>query len=506
MRREGLAQTKKMTRQKQSHARISARLAALATLLSLTACANFSAQNAKTLVDMTSPSVGCESFESDFFDSLYKITATGHLPTEQQVQAAFASRSLKPEMNAELTHLYRLVALDGLKQLGPENAETTTTTDQQIAALAAMEIGDQTSPEKESLQIQIKDQIAKIKQLAVTQSSSCAKTNTPNADSTPLAEPKSGTLFAQWKSNRPRLVYGALKTLSTAYQSCEAAQVPALDHNTPDAIGISIVGVHPDGVGNKRLITNLGDLLKSHPYLKNYRRPASTCFDLTQNIPIYDYGGRPAASMGTLNIFKNAGTGTKALGTDCSGFIGLSIAASGLRVKKARTMKAETVAGLGSTMFTNPQKNGLTCFDYVRFNQAASLKPGDLIAKDGHIVIVESIGQDPFGLDAIKSPSDCVLANMSVSRFDFTILQDSPEKGGIGIQRSVAADYFPKEPVMPEGLLEAAVTACKAKFGVSGLAKNNKVAVVRHSGSSDCMGPGEIKMDYESCVASCPAL
>jgi hypothetical protein len=93
---------------------------------------------------------------------------------------------------------------------------------------------------------------------------------------------------------------------------------------------------------------------------------------------------------------------------------------------------------------------------------------------------------------------------MSVTRMDFTILQDSPEKGGIGIQRSKAADYFPSETVMPDGLLEAAVTACKAKFGVSGVAKNDKISVVRHSGSSACMNAGEIAMDHESCVASCP--
>jgi hypothetical protein len=176
------------------------------------------------------------------------------------------------------------------------------------------------------------------------------------------------------------------------------------------------------------LITNPNDLVKSHPYLKNYRKPASSCFDISQNMPIYDYGGRPSTTTGTLNLWKNSGSGTAALGTDCSGYVGMSIATSGLRVKKSTAMKAATVSGLTSTMFTNPQKNGLTCFDYVKLTATSGMKPGDLIAKAGHIVVVESVGKDPFGIAGIKSADQCTLANMSVARFDFTILQDSPEK------------------------------------------------------------------------------
>ena len=147
---------------------------------------------------------------------------------------------------------------------------------------------------------------------------------------------------------------------------------------------------------------------------------------------------------------------------------------------------------------------GLTCFDYVTFKNNETLKAGDIIAKAGHVVIVQSVGADPFGLNEITQVAQCTLTNMSVARFDFTVLQDSPSKGGVGIQSSKVADYLPEEPVMPDGLLEAAVTACKAKFGTSGLAKNAKIAVVRHSDSSACMNGSEIKMEHESCVASCP--
>lgn len=505
-----------MTKSNTPFARLHGRLVAVLSLLTLTACGGFSTENAKTLVDNASPSLGCESFESDFYDALYKFPQTrSSFPTEAEVRTAFAGKNLSPALSEELTSLYRLLAVDGLRKLGEENASEQD----QLSTLAAMEIGDQTSPEKEELQSQIQAEFAKVRTLAA--GTTCAKSpndsgnngasgtdgtsggaTAPGIDS---AAPKAGTLFADWKASRPRVIYGALKTLSTAYQSCDAAQVPALDKNTPDAVGITIVGKHPDGVGNKRLITNINDLLKSHPYLHNYRKPASSCYDITKNMPIYDYGGRPSTSNGSLNFWSNSGSGTAALGTDCSGYVGMSIATSGLRVKKATAMKAVTVSGITSAMFTNPQKNGLTCFDYVPLTKTAGMRAGDIIAKAGHVVIVESVGADPWGIANIKSASECTLANMSIARMDFTILQDSPEKGGIGIQRSKAADYFPSEAVMPDGLLEAAVTACKAKFGVSGTAKNDKISVVRHSGSSDCMNASEIAMDNESCVASCPS-
>jgi hypothetical protein len=483
------------------------------------ACARPSSQGATTLADNASDIVGCENFQSNFYDQLYQFPQTKTaLPTEQEMRAAFAksvsasrlqnlSASDQARVSDELTALYKLLAVDSLTKLRQENA----TSQQKLATLAALEIGDSSTPEKEELQAQIKQEFSKIDLLVSGTQGTCAKppsnTGAPTLDAShPSADAsQANTLFSQWKATRPRVIYGALKAMSVAYQSCDVGLLPALTTQTADAVGITDYGLGPDGIGHRRLITNITDLFKTHPYLQSYRKPSASCLDVTKNLPIYDYGGRPVTTNGTFDLFKNAGSGTAALGTDCSGYVFMSIAASGLRVKKATALKAVTINGINSTLFTNPQKNGLTCFDYTTFKNNDTLRAGDIIAKAGHIVMVESVGSDPFGLKDIKQASDCTLGNMAVSRFDFTVLQDSPDKGGIGIQASRAADYLPSEQVMPQGLLEAAVTACKAKFGTIGTAKNDKIAIVRHDDSSACMNASEIKMEQESCVASCPA-
>jgi hypothetical protein len=373
-------------------------------------CAKPGFESATTLADQTTGNVGCESFQSKFYDQLYQFPmAQKPLPSEQDMRDAF-SKSVRTgqlqslsvgdqeRISEELSNLYRLLAVDSLQKLGQQNASDQ----EKLSLLAALEIGDSSTPEKEELQAQIKAEFTKIETLVGATGATCSKAPTTTQPNTPptLETPpsidaiKSGTLFSQWKATQTPVVYGALKVFSTAYQSCEAGILPALDRSTPNVQGVTVIGNHPDGIGLKRVITNIDDVLRSHPYLHNYRKPASNCFDITKNLPIYDYGGRPATSTGTFNLFKSAGSGTTALGTDCSGYVYMAIASSGLRVKKSTAMKAVTINGISSTLFTNPQKNGLTCFDYVTFKNNESLKPGDIIAKAGHVVIVETVGQD----------------------------------------------------------------------------------------------------------------
>ncbi len=506
-----------MTKQRTICLRLSGIALLLSSVLIVLSCAKPGSEGASSLAENAGESVGCKSFESDFYDQLYQFpVAHKSLPSEQDMRAAF-SRSVQGghlqdltagdqvRVSEELTNLYRLLAVDSVQKIGKQNS----TDQEKLALLAALEIGDASTPEKEEIQGQIKAEFSKIDQLVGSTGAKCSKapSNTaPAIDGAPSPDiAKSGTLFSQWKATGPSVLYGALKVMSTAYQSCSAGVMPALDKSTPDVHGVTIVGNHPDGIGLRRLITNIDDVLKSHPYLHNYRKPSSRCYDVTKNLPIYDYGGRPATSTGTFDLFKSSGSGTSALGTDCSGYVYMAIASGGLRVKKSATMKAVAVNGITSTMFTNPQKNGLTCFDYANFKNNDNLKSGDIIAKAGHVVIVQAVGSDPFGIKDIRQESDCLLSNMSLSRFDFTLIQDSPDKGGVGIQSSKAADYLLKETVMPEGLLEAAVTACQAKFGKSAAAKNQKIAIVRHAGTSECSNGSEVKMAYESCVAACPA-
>lgn len=518
-----------MTKQQKLFLRAKRVVAPLFSFVVATACAKNGFESAAPLADNTSASVGCANFASDFYDQLYKFPqGKSSLPETTAVKAAFVTAATQSPKLAglraadadaiatELTSLYQLIAVDSLERLQARSP------DEQLSALAALEIGDQTSPEKAELQSRIQAQLAKINSLAQAAGVSCAAPpasqpgTTPAAPGSPAAsapspsaatlEPQAGTLFAAWKATQPRAVYGALKTMATAYQSCGATQLKSLDRETPDADGVKVIGMHPDGIGKKRVIGSITELLQTNPYLENYRRPDASCFDVTRNSLIYNYGGRPVTSSGIFDIFKSSGSGTNALGTDCSGYIYMSIASAGLRVKKGTPTKAVTINGVTSHMFMNPQANGLTCFDFIPVTTSEPLKSGDIIAKSGHVIMVRDVGADPFGVAAINNVKDCTVANMSVERFNFTVLQDSPYKGGIGIQSSKASDYLPEEPTMVTGLLEIAANVCKAKFGASSqAAHNSNVAITRHSGSADCMNASEIEIAHQSCVANCPA-
>ncbi|MES2855759.1 MAG: hypothetical protein V4692_07845, partial [Bdellovibrionota bacterium] len=332
---------------------------------------------------------------------------------------------------------------------------------------------------------------------------------TPAATPPPSNEPSplETTLFAQWKANRHPAVYGGLKALATSYQSCSAATVAAVSSATPDVAGISIVGTHKDGVGSKREITNLSSFLKSHVYLKNYSKPSGAgCFDIKAKPLIYDYGGKPyatASDSSSFDLFKDEGTGTAVLGIDCSAFVYVALASAGLKLKSSGTLLARGAQGISSYMLGDPVGSKLNCLVHAGFATNSSIKPGDVISKPGHVFLVETVGADPFGIAGIKSADKCTLSNISISKFDFTILQSSNSKNGIGIHRTKASDFL-KETSMGDGLRAHAVNACKAKFGQTTSSKVSGLSIVRHSGTSACRA-NAIKMERESCVASCEA-
>ena len=154
--------------------------------------------------------------------------------------------------------------------------------------------------------------------------------------------------------------------------------------------------------------------MRTNPYFKNYSKPSASCFDVTKTPLIYDYGGRPVTTTGLYDLFKNSGSGTAALGTDCSGFVYMAVTSAGLRVKKGTAIKPSLIAGATSSQFTNPQKNGLTCFDYVKFSGRDSLRAGDVVAKNGHVFLPARRGLDlervPEGFllpDQPKIPARC---------------------------------------------------------------------------------------------------
>lgn len=295
--------------------------------------------------------------------------------------------------------------------------------------------------------------------------------------------------------------------MATAYQSCSAGVAPSIDELTPDVRGIAVVGRHPNGSGLIREITDLASLIRTHPYLSNYRKHSPNCYAVVKKPMIYDYGGKPyiqTDTTETLNFFRDSGTGSDELGIDCSGYVYSALATAGLKLKSSGRLKAIGVHGVSSAMFMNPQANGLTCLDYARFTAQASLKPGDILASNGHVLVIETVGMDPFGIAHLDSVDKCKASNIDISRFDFTILQSSPSKRGLGIHRAEATSYLAESSAMASGMIEHAVNACLAKFRGRITTRSNNANLVRHLGTAACLDQ-PVPLVSEQCIASCPA-
>ena len=476
-------------------------------------------------------SLGCQDFENKLWSAFTKsIEDTGRPPEAGEIQAALGfrlknssrlgkiSEASKAQVSKLTGGIATVIALRNEKGLSVANTQTLDEDSRRglcLERVAQLEFGDRTTEEKSQDVDTVRAQIAELKALAQREGLigvACSAPIAPISPTPTATAPSSPSgLFDSWKASVAPPVYGGLKTVSTIYQSCEAATRAPLGSDVSNVQGITVTGRHSSGTGNVRRITNLKSFLATQPYIGNaaYKRPLPTCHDVQALPSIYDYGGKPYASTSNekvLNLFRNAGTGSSDLGIDCSALVYTSYAAVGLKFKKESALKATLVNGVSSTMLTEPQKNGLTCLDHAKFTAKSNMQPGDIIAIKGHVVMVADVGNDPLGIDSITSVSQCRSSNISIGKFNFTIFQSSPEKGGIGVNRMKASYYLSSLSTMGRGMIDHAVNACKAKFQSTALvSKSTRASVVRHLGTAACSDSTPIKLTQEECLSSCSA-
>jgi hypothetical protein len=366
-------------------------------------------------------------------------------------------------------------------------------------------LGDQSSPLKIQIQKSLEEKFNLLHKILQDQSWSCSQ----KIESQALVKK---TDYFQKKAQElglPLAVMGARKALGVAYQSCESLQLSPMDSLVPKISekGIVIVGKHSDGVGNRRVYGNLDELVSTDYYLNFLKYdPQSVCKNPLIKPLIYDYGGKPfvvSAESQQLDFFKNGGSGSQALGIDCSGYVFSSIVTAGLRIAPNKNAKAVQVEGISASMYMNPQQNGLACFDKITLTENESIQAGDVVAVKGHVVMIDQVGADPFGLEHWKSVNDCILANMNVENFDFSVAQSSPSKNAIGINRYLAKDYLKESSSMSAGFREYAVQACKAHFLKKPISyAGSTSAIIRHRGTPECLG-NPISLKGEECLKTC---
>ena len=482
-------------------------------LLILADCAPKKFENMQQAASTTTGAVGCESFESKTWDALDRyLQEQNEIPAVDDLKEhlKLSMRNLKTSqgplseekqrsLTQDIGELYEILLSEIPQKEQVKDAQSL------LGVLAAMEVGDRTSPEKVEFQNRIAAQFEKIKNDTQELDVQC---QTPPANTTEGTAPTPAPQVPDVaKSSLPLAVYGSRWTIATAYQSCQALTEPILTKDTPNAEGIGIVGKHSDGVGNQRVISNLTSLLHTHPYYKNVNSYGAGCLKPTSYPLIYDYGGKPYVttdSSAGLNLFKDAGDGTKVLGIDCSGFIYTALAAAGLRLSPGKNIKAIGVLGVNSAMYIEPQNNGMSCLQKITLSPKDNLRAGDIVAVQGHVLMIDSVGSDPFGLNTVKSASQC--ASLTAKDFDFVVAQSSPSKNGIGINRYEAKDYLYESDKMKAILEKYAYYACEAKFNNKNYTPSfGTASVIRHTMTADCLGT-RIKLAQESCIQSCSQL
>lgn len=521
--------------------RIQLRLVVVAiTSLVLAACGPATNITTQDLASETENSAACDDFHEKVrgvvVDALLDQRELPELSAlEAELRERLSQRSDLDEERAEafiteFLNTYRTLTTETEKELGLQSPQEL------IAAITALEIGDRSDEARARLHDRLKVSFTKTKASAALAGLSCSPpkeadpvseepTETPEdpaeepADPVDPVDPEPNPEDPVTDEPTPEEedstsfkslalpVQGAVKVLATAYQSCQSARIPAMNRATADAQGISIVGTHPNGVGKIRKVTSLSSLQRTHYYIREGSDSGSSCFKVPSNPLIYDYGGKPYAKSSdtaTLDLFKDSGSGGSVLGIDCSGYVFSALAVSGLRLAPGKKLKASLVYGVNARMMMNPESNGLSCMSHVKFTSSSqSLRNGDILASTGHVVMIDSVSADPFGVIRIQKSSDCVAANISHRNFDFDVLQSSPSKGSVGINRMRAADYLDESGSMREALVQYGIAACKARFGIATSSLPSAARLVRHKQTSECKDTA-VKLERESCVASCP--
>ncbi len=450
--------------------------------------------------------VGCDNLQSKVFDSMYTYL--------DQEKSAPDLSELKSEISKKIDLIAKTQKIQDLEKISEFKSEFNKIFDvmiedsksekniqsakEHLQTLIQLEMQNTSTSENIKLNSKLSKQFSKVSALSNDLNIQCASSPT-NTQTNTIAGAPSAPLNAQ-----SRMIAGQNNVFSTAYQSCQALQIPEVTSATPDVSGIVRVGTHPDGIGGVRDINNLSAVQNTHPYIRVAAGAQSGCFNVRSKPLIYDYGGEPNVANNTIDFFKNVGSGSKTtLGIDCSAYVSSAIAAAGFRYKPGVDNKAVFVRQ-SSEQFISAKNSGFSCFDNITLTKNETIKPGDIAGVHGHVVMVDKVGADPFGIKKLSSASQC--ATIDITNFDFTISQSSPIKNGMGIDKMIAKDYLAEQT--PTGKMRVLFTgmakaACLAYFQNASLKPASPDwGIIRHNGKPECLAP-RIQMANQSCVSQC---
>ena len=280
----------------------------------------------------------------------------------------------------------------------------------------------------------------------------------------------------------PPLVASARKILAVQYQNCDVLTLEPISplHHT---LGVLEVPRRDDPEFLTRSISNLDDYMATHPWLSppnSPKAPAPGCPDLRKAPPLYLYGAKPEISQSptgksSADLFVNQaespncrmplGTGNNGVacnsnpvvGMDCSGYLSLAMMNAGMRFspnKKPGFMSTWQMAQLG-------QAGKESCMEESPLTPMESaLQPGDIFVVPGsHMVLIDSVGPDPFGLSHFQTQEEC--SAMTPADWDFRILHSSSKATAVGPSRMEGSEYFLNAPEVVGPMLARALEICR---------------------------------------------
>lgn len=471
----------------------------------LSSCAKSNSGPEQKLVEKASENIGCEDVQSKIFDALYSYVGEKQsLPDmdllKSELDAVIESNLSHRQFITNHSDIndYKILFVDYFKTLIQSVVIQKKLTKQELLqALIEFELQDQSSELKINLNSTLQSKLNTLREKTNALRLSCAN---PGADLGQNTNPETPPVPAEL-SMQQKLSNGISNVFAVAYQSCRALEIPAIEEETPSVQGIKILDErNPENGGLQRVITSATKVKESHPWVRVASPGTSSCFNVRSNPLIYDYGGKPRWSSSTLDFFTDSGSGTSVLGIDCSGFVTSVLSATGARYSPGVENKPVFVEQQ-STKFIDAKASGFKCFDNISITAKESIKPGDIAAIEGHVVIVDSIGADPFGIKRISSQTKC--SQVAIPYFDFIIAQSSPSKNGIGINKYRATDYLQENAEMGALFLGMAKAACTASFTLKTVTpKFVDYGIIRHKGTKECLAP-KVALAKQSCVSAC---
>lgn len=464
----------------------------------LSSCSNQFESAHKDLSQHVEDHLACKNFRSEVFNSFYQyVDQQKSLPSAEAIsdhlvdilkRRKFSAdkENLKTALVAEIKSLAELMTVGVSQELHPNDHQ------EHLQKMIEMEFEDISTEGNISLNKKLYQRLNQIDTLARKLDLDCKAPDT--APPTPAPLPN----HPQLSSSLPLL--GGHVAMATAYQSCHSLRLPAMTSSTDEVQGV-IRTTKVDDVGYRREYGDLSLIQRTHYYLQGASY-GGACRSILNQPMIYDYGGQPILQTQKINFFIDSGGGS-ALGVDCSAFISTALATAGLRYSSKVDNKPIFIRQT-SAKFINPKSVGWSCFDRIKLTPEKNILPGDIMAIRGHVVMIDEVPDDPFGIKNIVSRRDC--DHLSYQNFNFVILQSSPSKGSIGINRFQAKDYLAESTSMRNGFLAYAKFACYALVDKKTYDLNDSaLGIIRHKGTPECKAP-RVELVHESCITQCPEL